>query len=51
MDDRIRVPAGQLDVLDATDAAFRLLAAGPQPLGLNASRPGGRAAGPLGLGR
>ena len=31
-------PAGCPGVLDAADAAFRLLAAGPRPLGLHASR-------------
>ena len=33
-----RYPAGPLDALDAADAAFRLLAAGPQPLAVHASR-------------
>ena len=33
-----RYPAGPLDALDAVDAAFRLLTAGPQPLALHASR-------------
>ena len=33
-----RYPAGPLDALDAADAAFRLLAAGPQPLAVHASQ-------------
>ena len=33
-----RYPAGPLDALDAADAAFRLLATGPRPLALHASR-------------
>jgi hypothetical protein len=33
-----RYPAGPLDALDAADAAFRLLTAGPQPLAVHASR-------------
>src|SRR5215471_13456919 len=31
-------PAGPLDALDAADAAFRLLTAGPWPLAVHASR-------------
>jgi hypothetical protein len=33
-----RYPAGPLDALDAVDAAFRLLTAGPRPLAVHASR-------------
>jgi hypothetical protein len=33
-----RFPAGPLDALDAADAAFRLLTAGPRPLAVHASR-------------
>jgi hypothetical protein len=33
-----RYPAGPLDALDAADAAFRLLCAGPRPLAVHASR-------------
>jgi hypothetical protein len=33
-----RYPAGPLDALDAADAAFRLLTAGPRPLAVHASR-------------
>ncbi len=33
-----RYPAGPLDALDAADAAFRLLCAGPDPLAVHASR-------------
>jgi hypothetical protein len=33
-----RYPGGPLDVLDAADAAFRLLTSGPQPLAVHASR-------------
>jgi hypothetical protein len=33
-----RCPAGPLDALDALDAAFRLLTAGPRPLAVHASR-------------